>query len=105
MKRSMQSLRSLVVPMGVAIGVLGMGMTAHAAKKLKPEEITCEDFLALGTEVQPHVVYWLEGYSASGKLEEAELDVDALDRPVAMLVTECHEAPKATVWQKIKDHL
>jgi len=74
-------------------------------EKIKPREMTCRDFLALGTEDQPRVVYWLEGFSKSGKPEGAEIDLDSLQRPVAMVVTECRQAPKATLWQKLKEHL
>ncbi|HXL09372.1 MAG TPA: HdeA/HdeB family chaperone [Candidatus Bathyarchaeia archaeon] len=34
-----------------------------ADKTVKPETMTCEEFLALGEDVQPHVVYWIHGYS------------------------------------------
>jgi acid stress chaperone HdeA len=100
--------RMLAVPAVVALAALGLGSVAHAAnkpaKKVKAKEFTCEEFLTLGTEVQPHVVYWLEGVTQSGKLEDAEFDVDEMERPVAVLVTECHKAPKATLLEKIKEY-
>lgn len=94
---------------GIALAGLACGATAHASaskpEKVKPKEMTCEDFLALGTDVQPRVVYWIEGYSKAGRPEEAEIDFEALDRPVVMAVTECQRAPKATLWEKVKKYL
>jgi hypothetical protein len=108
MKKFASLVRTGAVPMVVALAALGLGSAAHAstpAKKVKAKEMTCEEFLALGTEVQPRVVYWLEGYTQSGKAEDGEIDVDAIERPVAMVVTECHKAPKATLMEKLKAHL
>jgi hypothetical protein len=76
---------------GIALAGLACGATAHASAskpgKVKAKQITCEEFLALGTDVQPRVVYWIEGYSKAGRPEAAEIDLDALERPVAMVVT------------------
>jgi acid stress chaperone HdeA len=94
---------------GIALAGLACGATAHASAskpgKVKAKQITCEEFLALGTDVQPRVVYWIEGYSKAGRPEAAEIDLDALERPVAMVVTECQRAPKATLWEKVKKYL
>jgi hypothetical protein len=105
MKKSTRLTRRLAVPVGIAVAALCVGVAAQAAKKVNPKQITCEEFLALGTEVQPQVVYWLEGYSKAGKPEAAEIDVDALEQPVTMVVTDCRTAPKATLWEKVKKHL
>lgn len=109
MKTLASSTRTLVIAAAFALAALGLGSVAHATRdrhqKIKPRQMTCRDFLALGTEDQPRVVYWLEGYSKSGKPEDAEIDLDSLQRPVAMVVTECRQAPKATLWQKLKRHL
>ena len=102
MKKSTLLVRTVAVPMAVVLAALGLGLVAHSAEKVKAKEMTCEEFLALGHEVQPRVVYWLEGYSKSGKLEDAEIDVDALERPIAMVVTECHKAPKSSLLKKIE---
>lgn len=105
MKKSTRLVRRLAVPASLALAATSVGVAAHAAKKVNAKEMTCEEFLALGTEVQPRVVYWLEGYSKAGKPEAAEIDVDAIEQPVTMVVTDCRTAPKATVWEKIKRHL
>jgi hypothetical protein len=115
MKKSTSLLRSLAVPGIVAVATLGLATASLAAgshdtkdgktaKPMKAKEITCEQFLDLGTEVQPHVVYWLEGYSKAGKPEDAEIDVEELERPVTVVVTECRNTPKATVWEKIEKY-
>lgn len=108
MKKRLSLVRTLAVPMVVALAALGLVSVSHAAKATKTwkaKDMTCEDFLALGDEVRPGVVYWLEGYSQSGKLEDAEIDVDAIQRPIAVLITECHKTPKASLLQKLKEHL
>jgi hypothetical protein len=97
--------RKSVIGLVVAASALAIGAVAYASKpaaKVKAKEMTCEEFLALGTDVQPRVVYWLEGFTQSGKAEDAEIDVDAIERPVAVVVTECHEAPKATLLEKLE---
>jgi hypothetical protein len=72
-------------------------------KKLKPVEMTCEDFLALGSDVQPEVAYWLDGYNRKTKTEvEAAGEVD-LERDVAVLVESCKPTPKAPLWQRVKE--
>jgi hypothetical protein len=104
MKKSTLFAWTVAAPMVVVCAALGLGSVAHAAKKMKAKDMTCEEFLALGHEVQPRVVYWLEGYSESGKLEDAEIDVDAFERPIAMVVTECHKAPKSSLLKKIEEY-
>jgi acid stress chaperone HdeA len=97
--------KTFALSMVVAVAAIGLGSVAHAAKpekKLDAKKMTCEDFLALGTEEQPRVVYWLDGYSKSGKLEDEDIGVDTFERPVAMVVTECHKAPKDSLMDKIK---
>jgi acid stress chaperone HdeA len=75
----------------------------NTGKTVKPETMTCEEFLALGEEVRPHAVYWIEGYSKSGEKVEA-VSIDAFARPIAAVVDECEKTPKETLWQKIKKH-
>ena len=70
-------------------------------KTVKPETMTCEEFLALGEDVRPHAVYWIEGYTKSGEKVEA-VRIDAFSRPITAVVKECEKTPKETLWQKIK---
>lgn len=72
-------------------------------KKVKPVAMTCEEFLALGSDVQPEVAYWLDGYNRKTKTEvEAAGEVD-LERDVAVLVESCKPTPKAPLWQRVKE--
>jgi hypothetical protein len=77
---------------------------ASAAMK-QPAKMTCEEFIALDDVQKPKVVYWAEGYSKKGKPVDAVVDLDETDRLIPILVTECKETPKLTLWQKIKKHL
>jgi len=72
-------------------------------KTVNPETMTCEEFLALGEEVRPRAVYWIEGYSQSGEKVES-VRIDAFARPITTVVEECKKTPKETLWQKIKRH-
>lgn len=74
---------------------------AFAGKTVKPDNMTCEEFLTLDDEVQPSVIYWMQGKSG----EVDEIDVDEHSRPVAYVVTECYKEKQATVWEKFKHYL
>ena len=78
------------------------GAKTKTAKTVKPDTMTCEEFLVLGKEVQPKVVYWIEGYSESGTLKETGVVIEALERPITAVVEECKKSPKDTVALKIK---
>jgi acid stress chaperone HdeA len=83
--------------------VLSAPVFAEPNKTVKPETMTCEEFLALGEEVRPQVVYWIDGYAQSGEKVES-VRLDAFARPITMVVDECKKTPKETLWQKIKKH-
>lgn len=74
--------------------------TAFAAKHVKPEQMTCEDFLVLDADVQPSVIYWLHGKSG----EVDAIDVEDYRRPVDYVVTECYKEKHATVAEKLKHY-
>lgn len=74
-------------------------------KKLKPVEMTCEDFLALGSDVQPEVAYWLDGYNRKTGTDVAAAGEVDLERDMAVLVQECKPAPKASLWERLKGKL
>ena len=75
----------------------------NTEKTVKPETMTCEEFLALGEEIRPHAVYWIEGYEQSGAKVKA-VRIDAFTRPITVVVDECEKTPKETLWQKIKKY-
>ena len=74
-------------------------------KRVKPVEMTCEEYLSLEKSVQPEVAYWLEGYDRKTKTEvEAAGEVD-LERDVAVLVEMCRPTPKASFWKRMREKL
>src|SRR5262245_16648860 len=73
------------------------------SKKIKVP-MTCEDYLALSSDVQPEAAYFLAGYNRAAKSEiNAAGEVD-LETDTAVLVQECKPAPKESLWARIKKH-
>lgn len=72
--------------------------SVFAGKKVKPEEMTCEESLMLDEEQQSYVVYWLHG--SSGEVDM--VDIDEYSEPVEYVVAECTKNKKETVGQKIE---
>jgi hypothetical protein len=74
-------------------------------KRVKPVQMTCEDYLSLSSDVQPEVAYWLAGYNRKTKTEtEAAGEVD-LEQDTAVLIEACKPTPKAPLWQRVKEKL
>jgi hypothetical protein len=71
-------------------------------KKVKPVAMTCEEFLALSSDVQPEVAYWLAGYNAAKHKEVAAAGEVDLETDTAVLIEECKPAPKESLWDRIK---
>jgi acid stress chaperone HdeA len=90
--------------LAVVIGVAGAAGVAQAKKHNLPK-MTCEEFLALGEDLQPRAVAWLDGYSKGGKLKEEDVGEVDVDRQVEVLVVSCKEDPKKTLWDKIQEKL
>ena len=92
------------IAVSLAVGTLvGLGSVAEAGKKVKPSQMTCEDFLAVDEQARPQVLYWIAGYNRAG---QEEVDIDVLSKPItAAVVEECRKDPKATFWDKIKSKL
>lgn len=94
---------------GALLGHLALSDAVLAAdtpakKTVKPETVTCEEFLAMGEDVQPRVVYWIDGYAKSGKLVTEGVGEEAFSRPITVIVDACKKTPKETLWQKIKSY-
>jgi hypothetical protein len=75
--------------------------TSAAVKN--PKNMKCDEFVALDDVVKPKVVYWAEGYNKKGK-QEGLIDVKETDDLVPVLVDECKQTPKLSLWQKFKKH-
>jgi hypothetical protein len=94
MNKRLAALPLLVTTLAVSLAA----SSVFAGKKVKPEEMTCEEFLMLDEDVQPYVVYWL--YGSSGEVDM--IDVDEYSTPVEYVVAECTKDKKETVGQKVK---
>jgi acid stress chaperone HdeA len=73
-------------------------------KKVKPTKMTCQEFVELDKSVQPEVVYWADGYNKATKVKEGVAEEVDLERDTAIIYEECKQAPKESVWAKIKKH-
>jgi len=76
--------------------------TAAKTQTLNPAKAKCEDFVALGEEVQPLAVYWVAGHAKAGKIKGGEVDEEFLERPIATLVQDCKAQPTASFYDKTK---
>jgi|RhiMetdeSRZDD1v2_1073273.scaffolds.fasta_scaffold2336840_1 hypothetical protein len=99
---------SLIIAAGI-LGGLSLGSPVSLAqnkeKTIKPETITCEEFLAMDKDVQPLVVYWIDGYENSGDAKAEGVVIHIFERPISTVVSECRKAPKDALAQKIKKNL
>jgi acid stress chaperone HdeA len=73
-------------------------------KKVKPTKMTCQEFIEMDKSVQPELVYWADGYNKAKKMKEGVAGEVDLERDVAVIYEECKQAPKESVWAKIKQH-
>ena len=83
---------------------LALAPAVASAKKVDAAKVTCEEFLAMGSDVQPRLVAYLDGRSKSGQKVEAVGEVD-VQRDMSVLVVACQQDPKATFWDKVKAKL
>jgi hypothetical protein len=71
-------------------------------KKVKPVKMTCEEYTALDSSVQPEVAYYLDGYDAATKTDVKEVGTVDFERDVNVVLIECKQAPKESLFDKIK---
>jgi hypothetical protein len=71
-------------------------------KKVQPLKMTCEEYSQLDTSVQPEAAYWLDGYDAASKTEVSEVGTVDFERDVNVVLIECKQAPKESLFEKIK---
>jgi putative ABC transport system substrate-binding protein len=72
-------------------------------KRVKPVEMTCEEYASLEKDVQPEVAYWLDGYDRKTGTEVEEAGEVDLERDVAVLVEMCRPTPKASFWKRMRE--
>jgi len=89
---------------GLVLGSLVAAAPVHAQSKSKQvDQITCEEFLAMKSDEQHHIAYWIDGYqTAKGDAAVGVVAFDKFGKPIGALVDECKTAPKETLWQKLK---
>jgi hypothetical protein len=69
---------------------------------VKPIKMVCEDYVGLSASTQPELYYYLDGYNrATHTRTDVAGEVD-LEHDYAAFVQVCKQAPKESVWQKIK---
>ena len=74
-------------------------------RKVKPSKMTCQEFVDLDASIRPEVVAWGVGYNKSTKVKMGAADEVDLERDVAVVYEECKQAPKESLWAKIKKHV
>lgn len=79
-----------------------IGEQAARDKSIAATKIVCEDFLVLSEQRQAAVAWYIEGYSRNGKVEDEEVGMAEIDRPVADLVEACKKQPKESVFSVLK---
>jgi len=50
-------------------------------------------------------VYWADGYEKGTKVKENDVGEVDLERDVAVVYEDCKQAPKESLWAKIKKHV
>lgn len=92
------------VPFTAALALAAVTVSVHAATApSKPlGQWTCEDFIAVGDQFKPKLIYWATAYSKSGKPEAAVVDVDGTETVTPAIVDACVKSPKASFWQTLQ---
>ncbi len=91
--------------MGMALATGGSALAdapAKSAHVVKPQEMTCEDFLSFDEVTRPQIVYWSEGFTHKDKVANIAFDVDRTNSLVPILVEACTKEPHASYWAKMK---
>lgn len=82
-------------------------MRSHlpGGKKVKPVKMTCQEFVDLDETDRPELVYWIDGYNKAKRVQEGAAGEVDLQRDVGVVVVDCKQAPKESLWTRIKKHL
>jgi acid stress chaperone HdeA len=73
-------------------------------KKVAPQKLTCAEYTSLSEDEQGEVAYWIDGYNRSKRVAAAAVGEVDLERDTAVIVQVCKDAPKETLWSKMKSH-
>ncbi len=73
------------------------------SKKVAPAKLTCADYTYLSARQQGEVAYWIDGYNRAKRVDAAAVDAVDFERDTAVIVQVCKDAPKDSLWAKIKN--
>jgi hypothetical protein len=73
-------------------------------KHVKPIEMECEDFVGLESDIQPELYYYLDGYDRAKRTQTDVAGEVDLEQDYRTFVQVCKQAPKESLWAKIKAH-
>jgi hypothetical protein len=71
-------------------------------KHVKPIQMVCDDYVALDSDVQPELYYYLDGYDRATRTQADVAGEVDLEQDYAAFVQVCKQAPKESLWKKIK---
>lgn len=74
-------------------------------KHVKPIQMKCEDFVSLESDLQQELFAYVDGYDRGTRTETdvaGEVDVE---QDYLTFVQVCKQAPKESMWAKLKAHL
>ena len=69
---------------------------------LKPIKMVCQDYVGLSATEQPELYYYLDGYDRATHTQDQVAGEIDLEHDYAAFVQVCKQAPKESLWQKIK---
>jgi hypothetical protein len=71
-------------------------------KHLKPIAMVCSDYVGLSATEQPELYYYLDGYDRATHTQDNVAGEVDLEKDYAAFVEVCKQAPKESLWAKIK---
>jgi acid stress chaperone HdeA len=87
-------------PFRLAILAAAIGASPAFAEAQKPvSKWSCEEFLAVGEQFQPKVVYFA---SSKAVKNPSIVDIEGTEKVVPMIIDDCQKAPKESFLQKLK---
>ena len=69
---------------------------------LKPIKMVCADYVGLESKTQPELYYYLDGYDRATRTQTDVAGEVDLEQDYASFVQVCKQAPKESLWEKIK---
>lgn len=69
---------------------------------LKPIKMVCADYVGLSASTQPELFYYLDGYDRATRTQTDVAGEVDLEKDYAAFVEVCKQAPKQSLWEKIK---